>query len=162
MGKAGLGLLLGVMGGGGILGAWLLARLERRGLPRHLALPMCTGLFAIGIGLVAVAQTQWLALLGMSIGGVFWIWMVTLTNTAVQLTSPPALLGRMLGLYQLAVIGPIALGSFAAGAIAELIGIGWSLAICAALLALFGTLGFVRPVVEIDRPRAVDGVHLAP
>ena len=67
---------------------------------------------------VAVAKVDWLALIGMGIGGVFWIWMFTLTNTAIQLTSPSALLGRMLGLYQLAVIGPIAIGSLIAGGIA--------------------------------------------
>ncbi len=150
-GKSGLGFLLGVMGGGGILGAWLLAILERRGLARHLALPIGTGLFAVGMATVALAQVEWLALIGMVIGGVFWIWMFTLTNTAIQLTSPPALLGRMLGLYQLAVIGPIAIGSLAAGGLAEVVGIGPSLGLCAGLLALLGIWGGLHPVHDIDR-----------
>jgi Transmembrane secretion effector len=76
--------------------------------------------------------------------------MFTLTNTAIQLTSPPALLGRMLGLYQLAVIGPIAIGSLIAGGIAQVVGIGPSLGLCAALLAAFGVWGFLNPVREID------------
>ena len=156
-GKSGLGLLLGMMGGGGIIGAWLLARLERRGLARHLAIPIGTGLFAVGMGVVAGAENEWLALVGMAIGGVFWIWMFTLTNTAIQLTSPPELLGRMLGLYQLAVIGPIAIGSLAAGALAQIGGIGVSLGLCAMALATFGTWAFLNPIVEIDGN--VDQLH---
>ena len=42
--------------------------------------------------------------------------MFAATNTAIQLRAPLPLLGRMLGLYQLAVIGPIAIGSSLAGA----------------------------------------------
>ena len=150
-GKGGLGLLLGAMGAGALIGAVLLSRFEARGLARHVALPLGTTCAAVGVGLIAVSPWLWLSLIGMAAGGVFWIWIFTLTNTAIQLTSPPHLVGRMLGLYQAAVVGPIAIGAFAAGSLAEVIGIGGSLGLCAASLAGWGWWSLAHPVREIDR-----------
>ena len=94
-----------------------------------------------------------LAVAFMAYGGFFWIWMFAGTNTSVQLRSPPPLLGRMLGLYQLSVIGPIALGSLAAGALAEGGGIRWSLGACAAGLLAWGLWSLTHPVPAIDARR---------
>ena len=158
VGAAGLGLLLGAMGGGALAGAWLLERLTSRGLPRHRALPIATLTFSGGMAVVALTPWLWLGLLGMAFSGAFWIWMFAATNTAIQLLAPPPLLGRMLGLYQLAVIGPIAVGSTIAGAVAEVAGIEATLVGCAALLAAWGLWSTRNPVEEIDGPRAARGV----
>jgi MFS family permease len=149
-GEVGLGLLLGCLGAGALVGAWLLARLGRGGYPRHLALPTATIAFAIAAGVVAATPWFALALAATFTGGVFWIWMFIATNAAIQLGSPPPLLGRMLGLYQLAVLGPIALGALAAGGLAELVGIRASLGTCAALLAAWGLWSLTHPVPSID------------
>ena len=149
-GPEGLGLLLGAMGGGALVGAWLLERLHGGGLPRHRALPIATVTFSAGMAVVALTPWLWLGLLGMAFSGAFWIWMFAATNTAIQLRSPRALLGRMLGLYQLSVIGPIAIGSTVAGAVAERAGIAATLAGCAALLAAWGAWSLRNPVVAID------------
>jgi MFS family permease len=149
-GPEGLGLLLGAMGGGALLGAWLLERLHRGGLPRHRALPIATLTFSAGLAVVAVTPWLWLGLLGMAFSGAFWIWMFAATNTAIQLRAPRPLLGRMLGLYQLSVIGPIAVGSTIAGAVAEQVGIVATLAACAALLAAWGAWSLRNPVPSID------------
>jgi predicted MFS family arabinose efflux permease len=149
-GPEGLGLLLGAMGAGALVGAWLLERLHGRGLPRHRALPIATLTFSAGLAVVAVTPWLWLGLAGMAFGGAFWIWMFAATNTAIQLRSPRTLLGRMLGLYQLSVIGPIAIGSTVAGAVAEQAGIVATLAGCAALLALWGAWSLRHPVEAID------------
>jgi hypothetical protein len=87
----------------------------------------------------------------MAFSGAFWIWMFAATNTAIQLRSPRPLLGRMLGLYQLSVIGPIAVGSTLAGLVAEEAGIEATLAGCAAILALWGAWTLRNPVESIDR-----------
>ena len=149
-GPEGLGLLLGAMGGGALAGAWLLERLHGGGLPRHRALPIATVTFSAGMAVVALTPWLWLGLLGMAFSGAFWIWMFAATNTAIQLRSPRALLGRMLGLYQLSVIGPIAIGSTVAGAVAERAGIAATLAGCAALLAAWGAWSLRNPVAAID------------
>lgn len=150
-GPEGLGLLLGAMGGGALVGAWLLEHLHGGGLPRHRALPIATLTFSGGMAVVAVTPWLWLGLLGMAFSGAFWIWMFAGTNTAIQLRSPRPLLGRMLGLYQLSVIGPIALGSALAGLVAEEAGIEATLAGCAAILALWGAWTLRNPVESIDR-----------
>ncbi len=154
----GLGLLLGMMGGGALVGAWLLERFGRAGYPRHHALPTATLAFAVAMGMLAATPWFWLALVAMFLGGVFWIWMFIATNAAIQLGSPPELIGRMLGLYQLAVLGPIAIGAQAAGGLAELVGIRWSLGTCAALLGAWGVWSLINTVPEIDgSPHAAGG-----
>lgn len=152
VGAGGLGLLLGAMGGGALGGAWLLERLHSGGFPRHRALPTASLLFAAGMAVVALTPWFGLGLAGMAFSGAFWIWMFAATNTATQLRSPAPLLGRMLGLYQLSVIGPIAVGSTLAGLVAEGVGIEATLAGCAALLAAWGAWSMRNPVVEIDVP----------
>ncbi len=79
--------------------------------------------------------------------------MFAATNTAVQLLSPPPLLGRLLGLYQLSVIGPIAVGSTLAGVVAGQVGISATLAGCAVLLAAWGAWSLRNDVPAIDAPR---------
>jgi predicted MFS family arabinose efflux permease len=153
-GAGGLGLLLGAMGAGALVGAWLLERLTAGGLPRHRALPIATLTFSAGLAVVAVTPWLWLGLVGMAFSGAFWIWMFAATNTAIQLRSPAPLLGRMLGLYQLSVIGPIALGATLAGAVAEGVGIEATLVGCAVLLAAWGLWSTRNPVPDIDGPRA--------
>lgn len=154
-GPRGLGLLLGAMGAGALVGAWLLERLTNGGLPRHRALPAASALVAAAIGCLALVPTFGLALVVMGAFGCFWIWMFAGTNTAIQLTSPRELLGRMLGLYQLAVIGPIALGSIAVGGLAEGVGIRWALGASAAALGAWGVWNLLNPVAEIDGDRRV-------
>ncbi len=145
-----LGVLLGAMGGGALLGAWGFTRLGRRGYPSHHALPVATTAFAAAAGVLALAPWYPVAVAAMFLGGMFWIWMFIATNASLQLRSPAPLLGRMLGLYQLVVLGPIALGSQAAGAFAEVVGIRWALGGCAALLGAWGLHTLIRRVPSID------------
>lgn len=153
-GPRGLGLLLGAMGGGALLGAWLLERLQGRGMPRGTALPLATAVFGAGMAALAAAPAFIPALAAMGACGAFWIWMFIATNTSVQLRAPMSMVGRLLGLYQLSVVGPIALGSLGAGALADLIGIRASLAVCAGALVAFGLWGLRNRVPEIDAGRA--------
>jgi MFS family permease len=160
-GAVALGLLLGAMGGGALVGAWVLDRLERGGYPRHHALPTATLGFALGLFALVAAPSLAVAITAMAFSGAFWIWMYAATNTSIQLTSPPELLGRMLGLYQLSVIGPIAVGSLAAGGVAQWLGIRWSLGICAGLLSAWGLWSITHRVPEIDRIEASAAPTLA-
>jgi MFS family permease len=149
-GKVGLGLLLGAMGGGALAGAWGLEGLSRNGYPRHHALPTATTAFAVGVAVVAASPWFGLTLAAMAFCGFFWIWMFIATNTAIQLRSPREMLGRMLGLYQLSVVGPIAVGALAAGGLAQAVGIGWSLGACALGLGAYGVWSLTHRVSEID------------
>ena len=130
------------MGGGALVGAWALDRLQAHGLTRGPGdLTVATLLFAVMMAGVAVAPSFGLGLVAMALCGAFWIWMFILVNTSIQLRAPRSMVGRMLGFYQLAVIGPIAIGSLAAGLWAEVVGIRWSFATCAVLLRAVGRCG---------------------
>lgn len=153
-GPSGLGVLLGAMGAGALLGAWLLEAAQTRGLRRGTALPLATLVFGAGMLLLSVSPTFAWALPCMAFCGAFWIWLFIATNTSVQLRAPLSMVGRMLGLYQLAVVGPIALGSLGAGIVADLVGIRISLGLCAAVLIAGGAWGLANPVAEIDGGRA--------
>jgi len=153
-GAAGLGLLLGAMGGGALVGAWVLDRLQAHGLTRGPAIVLATVIFAATMAGVAFAPNFALGLVAMALCGAFWIWMFILINTSIQLRAPRSMVGRMLGFYQLAVIGPIAIGSLFAGLWAEVVGIRWSFATCALLLALWGAWTMRHPVREVDDGRA--------
>jgi predicted MFS family arabinose efflux permease len=150
-GPVALGFILGAMGAGALVGAWVLQVLSRRGLPRHMAIPTATLAFGAALLLVAVSPVLWLTVVGMLLAGSFWIWILTLTNASIQLSSPSSMLGRMLGFYQLSVIVPIAVGSVAFGALAGALGIGWSLAIAAGALIVLGAWTIKHQVAEIDR-----------
>lgn len=153
-GAAGLGLLLGAMGGGALIGAWVLDRLRGYGLTRERGLALATVLFAGALVLLAAAPDLALGLVTMALCGSLWIWMFILANTSVQLRAPRSMVGRMLGLYQLSVVGPIAVGSLITGLWAEVVGIRWALVTCAGLLAVWGAWMMSRRVPEIDGPRA--------
>ena len=150
-GPVALGFILGAMGAGALLGAWLLQVLSRRGLPRHMAIPVATLAFGASLAVVAASPVLWLTVAGMLAAGSFWIWILTLTNASIQLSSPSTLLGRMLGFYQLSVITPIALGSVAFGALAGAVGIGWSLGLASLALLAWGAFTITHPVADIDR-----------
>lgn len=150
-GPQGIGYLLSAMGGGALIGAYLFERLSDGGLPRHRALPISALAFSVGLAVVALSGSLPVTLAGMLFAGVFWIWNYSGTNTAIQLRSPAELTGRMLGFYQLSVIGPLALGALLAGLVAEHLGIGVSLGVCAGLLATWGAWSLRHAVPEIDR-----------
>lgn len=149
-GEIGLGALLSAMGGGGLVGAFVLEWLQRRGLTRSRSLPAASAMFAVGLGLLAVSPWLALSITAMAFCGVFWIWIFAGTNTAIQLRAPERLVGQMLGLYQMAVVGGIGVGSLLAGLIAEEIGIRPTLGLLAALLAAWGVWSLVNRVTEID------------
>ena len=86
----------------------------------------------------------------MALCGAFWIWMFILINTSIQLRTPRSMIGRMLGLYQLAVIGPIAIGSLLAGLWAEIVGIRVSLMTCSVLLVAWGIWHARRVFSRLD------------
>lgn len=152
-GPRGLGFLLGAMGGGALVGTWMLARLHGRGVGRAVSLPMATVACAGGMVVVALSTWLWLTLAAMAFCGAFWIWMFIDTNTAIQLRAPVPMVGRMLGLYQLAVVAPIALGAAGAGLVAEWWGVRAGLLLGAIVLLAWGVAWIRRPVRDIDGGR---------
>lgn len=144
-GPVGLGLLLGAMGGGALVGVVILEAVVDRLIPRERALPLATAVFGALMVALALAPNLVTGMAVIAAAGASWIWMFAGTNTGVQLRSPGPLLGRMLGLYQLAVIAPFAVGPILIGALAEGFGIGVALITTAAVLIAWGAWAARNP-----------------
>lgn len=144
-GNAGtLGLLLGAMGAGALVGAFVrerfLGKLGRRA-------PMTTitlfGLTGIGVGLAPNIAWAWIF---MFLSGAFWVLTLTNLNATAQLMAPEWIRGRAMSLYSLAFGGILPLGAILGGIVADAIGTG-----AAMVLLSIGTvgLGLAAPVFKI-------------
>lgn len=137
-GPVALGVLLGAMGAGALAGVVVLEAVVGRLLSRERALPLATAMFGVLMVALAFAPGLPVALVIVALAGACWIWMFAGTNTGVQLRSPSHMLGRMLGMYQLAVIAPFAVGPILVGAVAQFAGIATALVGAAAILIGWG------------------------
>jgi len=119
-GAGAYGLLLGAMGlgalGGGFSRAAISSRLGRMTSP--VAIGLC-GLATIGVGLSTNIP---MAMIGMLVAGLTWVWALATMNATAQLMSPEWVRGRAMSLYMLSFAGMLPLGSILAGWIADRIG----------------------------------------
>jgi MFS family permease len=121
-GAEGFGLLMSALGVGAVTGGLGVALLRRGRPPLSLlagsAAVLCVGVMALAmVGQFAVA----VAVLA-GLGG-FQIFFTTGCNTTLQLTTPDALRGRVMGLYALTWAGMTPFGSLLVGTIAEHLGV---------------------------------------
>nr|WP_236554951.1 MFS transporter [Novosphingobium sp. 9U] len=147
------GLMLGLFGIGSIMAAPFVGPLRRK---LHLEGILLLGsvMFVFVLSLLAEVQVVWFALPAAFVGGVGWVMILTSINTAVQLRSPDAILGRCLSIYQAVTFGGMALGSWAWGAVADWRGLPFALhAGSVFLIASFLLLRFVAPL-----PKPGEGV----
>jgi len=112
------GLMLGLFGIGSILTAPFIGAIRRK-LEMEGVLALGSAMFVFVLSLLAQVQVIWYALPAAFVGGMAWVLILTSINTAVQMRSPDAILGRCLSIYQAVTFGGMALGSWAWGAIAD-------------------------------------------
>ncbi|MBB4857988.1 MFS family permease [Novosphingobium chloroacetimidivorans] len=147
------GLMLGLFGIGSIVTAPFVGPLRRK-LKLEGILLLGSIMFVFVLSLLAEVQVVWFALPAAFVGGAGWVMILTSINTAVQLRSPDAILGRCLSIYQAVTFGGMALGSWAWGALADLRGLPFTLhAGSVFLIVSFLLLRFVAPL-----PRPGEGV----
>jgi MFS family permease len=112
------GYLMSALGGGALLGAVLLAFSNRSG-PQVNTIVVC----AIGISIATLAMGTvrqfWPALVGLFVIGMLHITFTANTNTAIQISIPDELRGRVMSVYQLVFAGVTPLGAFVTGTVAE-------------------------------------------
>jgi MFS family permease len=134
-GAHGLGLLMAALGCGAVTGAVGLA-LWRRGRPALWALAGLAGALCVGTAALALVGRFGTAVAVLAVLGGCQILFTKSCNTMLQLTTPDALRGRVMGLYTLAFVGVTPLGSLLVGGVAERLGV-------QAACALGGGLGFM-------------------
>lgn len=149
LGAGAYGILLGGLGAGAILAAFILPGIRRRFSVNALVIAG-TVVFAGATAILATVRIFPLLCLTMICGGIAWMSLMSSFNVIVQTLVPSWVRARVLATYMLMFFGGMALGSALWGAIATHIGVSETL-LCAAG-ALIAGLGaayfFPLPIVE--------------
>jgi MFS family permease len=149
------GVLFGTFGCGAVIGALSSSTARQRFANETLAR---AGIVAFGLTAGISALSPWMALtlFGFLIGGAAWVIMLTSFNITIQLSSPRWVTGRALAVYQMAVFGGMASGSWMWGEIAAGYGLRMALAISALLLWASSLVGLFARLPQTE------GLNLAP
>jgi MFS family permease len=129
------GVLLGAMGAGALLGAFLRPRVMRsvKGSP----VPYTVTLFGASGILLGLAPNLAVAVVAMLLVGISWLLTLSTFNATAQLMAPEWIRGRAMSLYTLAFAGILPVGSILSGMVADQVGTGTSLIIfCSGALTL--------------------------
>jgi MFS family permease len=116
------GVLLGAIGTGAVIGAFLLPKLNAKlGADRLVA----TGTLGTAVALVlfGLARDTATALLASFIAGASWIAVLATLNVSAQVALPEWVRGRGLALYMTVFFGALSLGSVIWGKVAGLVGL---------------------------------------
>ncbi|MGY4495187.1 MFS transporter [Pseudomonas sp. TE3610] len=142
-GSSEYGVLTSCMAVGSVLGALLSAS---RGTPRMSALLAGALLFGLGTGLAAVMPGYWWFGLTLTAVGVAAQTFTTTANSTVQLSTDPAMRGRVMAILLAISVGGTPLGAPVVGWVADSFGPRWALGIGAAsgLIAAAVALGYLR------------------
>jgi MFS family permease len=125
----GYGLLSSIMAIGTITGALLSARRQR---PAFEALLAGAGIFGIGCTLAAIAPGYWSFAVALVIVGVAALTFTNTTNSLMQLSTEPAMRGRVMALRIGIALGGTPIGAPIVGWVADHFGPRWALGVGAA------------------------------
>ncbi|WZB64258.1 MFS transporter [Achromobacter xylosoxidans] len=129
------GYMLGALGLGAILGSVLVRRVQARwGASRLIS--AAAGLLAACLLALGLTGTLWVAFPALLLSGGCWIGVLATYNTTVQMLVPDWVKARSLALYQTAIFGGLAVGSFMWGHFAGTLGVSGALAGAGVMLGL--------------------------
>ncbi len=145
-GSGTFGFLIGAVGAGALVGAaFLVVRSSLRGLGRVICVTSVTA--GIALTLFSFTFSLALALPLLVLFGFGLVVCVAAANTILQTVADEDKRGRVISLYVMTFLGIAPLGNFAAGALAERIGVHATLTLCGLALtaaAVMFALGFPR------------------
>jgi MFS family permease len=142
------GLLLGAFGAGAVSGALLGSRL-RHALSTEAIVRL--GALALAVGAAATALGIFpLAIAALAVSGAGWVLALSTFNVNVQMASPRWVVARAIALYQMAVFGGMAAGSWLFGSIASSYGVAMALFAAAAVQLLSIPAGWVLQLSAVD------------
>jgi MFS family permease len=121
--------LIGALGAGAVVGGLYAARSARIGVAR---LTRAAVAYAIAVGLVAAAPTLATATAACGLAGAASVLFLTTGNATIQLASDPEYRGRVTALWSMALVGSTPIGSPVIGALSDLAGPRYALALGAA------------------------------
>jgi MFS family permease len=139
-GAPGYGALFAAMGAGSVVGGLYAAGRHK---VAHQDLVISMFLFGASVVLASFMPSLMLAIAGMLLVGFFSINTTTLANTIIQLDCAPHMRGRVMALWNVAMIGSTPIGAPIVGFVGEFIGARYGLglggfaAILTGIIALF-------------------------
>jgi MFS family permease len=145
------GLMLGAIGLGSILGAFLLSFIPSY-YPRHHLIPLAMTLFAAAGLVFSFCARPGLSLVTLVFCGIFWLLSLNPSNTANQLLATDENRGRVLSVMLLAQQGGVPLGHLCAGLLTHY------LSVPSVLRVMLGTLFIVTVVFLLVREPAIDSM----
>jgi MFS family permease len=107
------------------------------------------GPIVVGIGLSPVYVLTAVFMFAWGIGGGVFI---NMNQTLVQLNTPDEMMGRVMSIYMLSIAGLVPVGSLLAGAMAEVIGPDWYMALCGTLIGAMAIYSWLtmKELRELD------------
>ncbi len=129
------GLLGSIMAIGSLSGALLAARRTNPGMR---LLVLATLAFGAASGLAAMMPTYWTFALALIPTGLSALTLMTAANTIVQMSTEPAMRGRVMALYMAIFMGGTPIGSPIVGWVGETFGARWTIGLGAAVTIVVG------------------------
>src|ERR1700738_3492538 len=152
LGSFGYGLLLGCIGLGAIIGAWLLPKIRERLSVNGLA---AAGPVVVALATISLAYIHSFGVLAgaLAVGGVGWIAVLSSLTLSAQTVTPSWVRARVMAVYLLVFMGGLAAGSAVWGFVAARIGVSTAL--------LFAAIGLFVGLLATSRYRLVDAENLS-
>ena len=154
------GILGSILAIGSLTGALLAARRDR---PRVRLVIGSAMAFGISSGVMALMPTYELYALACIPVGLASLTMLTAANSTIQVSTDPAMRGRVMSLYMVVFLGATPIGSPVVGWIAETFGARWSIGVgsIAAVLVAIGAALWAKRTWNLEvRYRIVQRPHL--
>ncbi len=135
------GIMLGAFGMGAVIGALNISEVRKR-MSGEAAVRACAISMGGAIAAVALSHEKVLTAAALVVAGAAWMLAVALFNIGVQLSAPRWVAGRSLAIFQAAISGGIAIGSWGWGRLTDAAGVEVALLASAGLMLLSPLLGF--------------------
>jgi MFS family permease len=137
------GILIGAVGMGAVMGTFVLAaRRSVRGLGRVISVTTITaGCALVGFSL---SHTLWISLVLLAVFGAGLVVTAASINTILQTLAEEDKRARIISMYVMCFLGFAPIGNFTAGALAEAIGVHWTLFACGAVVVAAGSVFALR------------------
>lgn len=129
------GYMLGALGVGAILGSVVVRRI-RQAWGASALITVAAALLAACLAALGLTDTLWVAFPALLVSGSCWIGVLATYNTTVQLLVPDWVKARSLALYQTAIFGGLAAGSFMWGHFAGTMGVSGALTTAGIMLGI--------------------------
>ncbi len=134
LGAAGVGLLMGCMGGGAVAAGMMIGRLRARAGLEGLVAGGCV-LYAAAMLVAAFSKNKVLVYPALGLAGAAWMAVMSTFNTATQTSVPLWVRARALAMHTLCALGSFAICSAFWGALSDITSLSFALSVAAGCMA---------------------------